>query len=140
MPAQLQNNGYDHEGGSPSTQGRRASMVHEAYPDRVSRGRGRLVMMCSLVVFLIILYSSQQLGGGPSLIPASAAAQTYQGFGASTPGGQGKPTYRVKTLSNSGPGSLRDAISQSNRSVVFDVGGEIRHVSRRVKTATVSGI
>jgi pectate lyase len=54
-----------------------------------------------------------------------AVAQTYQGFGASTPGGAGQPVYRVKTLADTGAGSLRDAVSQGHRLVVFDVAGEL---------------
>jgi hypothetical protein len=34
--------------------------------------------------------------------------------------------YRVKNLSDSGAGSLRDAVSKGNRNVVFDVAGEIK--------------
>jgi pectate lyase len=49
----------------------------------------------------------------------------YEGFGGQTPGGEGKPLYRVTTLADSGAGSLRDAISQGDRHVVFDVAGEI---------------
>jgi hypothetical protein len=49
----------------------------------------------------------------------------YQGFGATTKGGGGQPVYRVTTLQDSGPGSLRDGLSKSNRHIVFDVGGEI---------------
>ncbi|MGH8055840.1 MAG: hypothetical protein ACREOH_01190, partial [Candidatus Entotheonellia bacterium] len=50
---------------------------------------------------------------------------TYQGFGATTPGGAGQPVYHVTHLQDSGPGSLRDAVSRGNRRVVFDVAGEI---------------
>lgn len=54
-----------------------------------------------------------------------AAAQGYQGFGASTPGGAGGPIVRVTTLADSGPGSLREAVAAGHRTVVFDVGGDI---------------
>jgi hypothetical protein len=54
------------------------------------------------------------------------AATAPQGFGASTPGGSGQPEYRVTSLADSGPGTLRDAISRGNRRVVFDVAGTIQ--------------
>jgi hypothetical protein len=75
--------------------------------------------------------------------PASASAATYEGFGASTPGGSGKPVYHVTNLQDSGAGSLRDALSQGNRTVVFDVGGDIvlaSEVTIRSAFVTVDGL
>ena len=67
------------------------------------------------LVLLISLFSG--------LAPRAVAA--YEGFGATTPGGAGKPIYYVTNLNNSGPGSLRDAVSQGNRTVQFRVAGDI---------------
>jgi hypothetical protein len=70
-----------------------------------------------------------------TLAPADADATTcpntgvpgtpYQGFGASTTGGAGRPVYRVTHLGDAGPGSLRDALSRGDRCIVFDTAGDI---------------
>lgn len=48
-----------------------------------------------------------------------------EGFGALATGGRGGDIYIVTNLDDSGPGSLRDAVSEPNRTVVFEVGGTI---------------
>jgi len=52
-----------------------------------------------------------------------------EGFGALATGGRSGRVYHVTTLADSGPGSFRDAVSQPNRIVVFDVGGVIKLAS-----------
>ncbi len=60
-----------------------------------------------------------------------------EGFGQFASGGFGDETVHVNTLSDSGPGSFRDAVSKPNRIIVFNIGGTI-HLNSNV--AVCSGI
>lgn len=55
-----------------------------------------------------------------------------EGFGRFAVGGRYGSVYKVTNLNDSGTGSLRDAVSQPNRIVVFEVAGVIRLNSRLV--------
>lgn len=64
-------------------------------------------------------------GGIPTFPGPVVAFPGAEGFGKDARGGRGGSVCRVTTLADSGPGSLRDCVSQPNRTVVFDVGGWI---------------
>ena len=57
-----------------------------------------------------------------------------EGAGADAIGGRFGGVYHVTSLADSGPGSLRDAVSATNRTVVFDVSGTISLLSPLVIT------
>jgi len=79
-------------------------------------------MKTSRLLFSLILAASLGSASAGSR-PAFAGAE---GFGRFATGGQGGETVHVTTLADSGPGSLREAVSRPGRIVVFDVGGMIR--------------
>jgi hypothetical protein len=56
---------------------------------------------------------------------APASATVYEGFGGTATGGPSDVVVRVTNLDNDGPGSLREALSGGDRTIVFDVAGEI---------------
>ncbi|KAK6344464.1 hypothetical protein TWF696_008101 [Orbilia brochopaga] len=68
-------------------------------------------------------------------IPAFPGAE---GMGKEATGGRAGTHYLVTNLNDSGSGSLRDAVSQSNRIVTFAVGGTIKISSRIVVSSRVT--
>ncbi len=65
-----------------------------------------------------------------SCLAVASAAEPAEGFGAETPGGRGGKHLVVTTLADSGPGSLREAVSvKGPRTITFQVAGEI-HLER----------
>ncbi|MDA3882085.1 MAG: hypothetical protein PF481_02265 [Bacteroidales bacterium] len=85
-----------------------------------------------LILTLLILSGLSQ---------AQLAFPGAEGFGRFATGGRGGEVYHVTNLNDSGPGSLRDAVSKSNRIVVFDVGGVINIGERIViqRNITIAG-
>ena len=84
-----------------------------------------------------VFFAVPVLAGVYFVSASSAEAQLRafgeaEGFGAVSTGARNaaSPTiYHVTNLNDSGAGSFRDAVSGSNRIVVFDVGGYIHQTS-----------
>lgn len=79
--------------------------------------------------------------GLSSTTTALVAFPGAEGFGANAVGGRGGSVYVVSNLEDSGEGSLRDAVSETDRTVVFAVGGVINIEDRMVvsKRVTILG-
>jgi hypothetical protein len=81
------------------------------------------------------------LGLIPLLVSTTVSALAFpgaEGFGANAIGGSNGKVYVVSNLNDSGAGSLRDALSQPDRTIVFSVGGLINIKDRMVVSKRIS--
>src|SRR5487761_2233235 len=80
--------------------------------------------MMKLLASLAMILSAAHFA--PAQTNPALAFSGAEGFGQFAGGGRGGEIFHGTTLDDSGVGSFRDAVSQPNRVVVFDVGGIIR--------------
>lgn len=93
------------------------------------------------IYFFLTLVSLTLCTSIKAQLPAFPGAEGFGKFALGARASANPTIYRVTNLNDSGTGSFRDAVSQPNRIVVFDVSGVIRINSRIVfaSNLTVAG-
>jgi pectate lyase len=97
-----------------------------------------------MVVVSVVALCALPAHHGSAFIAAADAQSGIEGFGKVTLGGAAGDTYRVTSLADSGPGTLRHGIVKRRgpRTIVFDVAGDITLESRikiRAPYLTIAG-
>lgn len=82
--------------------------------------------LLALALLWAVIDSSSVFTAHPApALRMSSQLPAFEGYGANATGGAGHPVVTVTNLNDSGPGSLREALSGSNRIVNFSVAGTI---------------
>ncbi|KKK18059.1 hypothetical protein AOCH_000851 [Aspergillus ochraceoroseus] len=101
------------------------------------------------MIFTLRWLAAAAAVGASSVAVAQNAFAGAVGFGAIATGGNSGTKYHVTNLDDSGAGSFREAVSEPNRYIVFDVGGYIQlssavslssHITIDGRTAPGDGI
>jgi len=86
---------------------------------------------------VVVTNAAGSVTSSDALLTVNSATQKWFGFGSLATGGAGYSTVHVTNLNDSGAGSFRAAMG-SNRTIVFDVGGEITLNSEVVGSSIVN--